>query len=292
MTGPATWIAGLAAAGLVAVAAGAVWPLYRRMTGAHLARKALDAHCAALEPYVRTLYPPGAGPFPAVLLFHGCGGVRQVTQDYADAAVKAGVAAVIVDSLTMRGIGYEQALRQVCTGRALWGRERAADVIAALELVRADPRLNPDSFALAGWSHGGWTVLDAMTLARQGRPPDGVDSLPDAPFSGVVGVFLIYPFVSRPALAQHQDWSPEIPIEAVLVDKDSMARDQDAAAALTRMRERGAAIAWSTLDGVTHGFDEPDHHPESKLRYDDAAAAATRARFVDFLSRRLAPKPV
>jgi dienelactone hydrolase len=279
--------------GALIVFAGAVaFRLWRRFKGRHLRRGAFEAHRELIEPHLKTRYPPGSGPFPAVLLFHGCGGVRRIMHAYADAAAKAGVAAIIVDSHTPRGIDYEAALAQVCTGRRLWARERAADLHAALAVARDDPRIDETRLALAGWSHGGWTILDAFALQASDEAPDGLDEPPARAFEGVKAVFLVYPYVSGPALARRRDFTPPAPIEAVLVEDDAMASDADASEVLSRLKKQGAAVSWSSLGGVTHGFDEPDHHPESKLLYDAEATARTRADFIDMLQRRLHPRPV
>ena len=266
--------------------------LWRRLTGQHLRRGAFERRRAMIEPHLQTRYPPGEGPFPVVVLFHGCGGVRQIMDDYARAATKAGVAAVVVDSHTPRGIEYEAALAQVCTGRILWGRERAGDVHAALAVVRDDPRLDANRIVLAGWSHGGWTLMDAFALQTNGQSPDGLDEVPQPAFSGVEGVFLVYPYVSGPSLARRRKVVPPAPVEAFLVADDGMASEHEAADVFAKMKEAGASVTWSTLGGVTHGFDEPDHHATSKLSYDEAATLQTRGAFVDFLNRRLNPKPV
>ena len=288
----ALWIAATLAAMLTALGVAVIASLWRRLSGRHMRRGAFDRHRAMIEPHLRILYPPGEGPFPAVLLFHGCGGVRRIMRDYAEAAVKSGVAAVIVDSLTPRGIDYEAALAQVCTGRILWARERAADLHAALSILRADPQQDSERIVLAGWSHGGWTLMDAFALNAAGQAPDGLDEAPDAAFDGVAGVFLVYPYLSGPALSRRRTFLPPAPIEAVLVEQDAMASDADAAEVFARLKETGAAITWSTLGGVTHGFDEPDHHTQSKLRYDAMATDRVRSEFVGFLRRSLDPKPV
>ncbi len=70
-----------------------------------------------------------------------------------------------------------------------------------------------------------------------------------------------------------------------------MASEHEAAEVFAKMKAAGASVTWSTLGGVTHGFDEPDHHPTSKLRYDEDATLQTRGAFVDFLKRRVDPKP-
>ena len=49
-----------------------------------------------LKPTLAVRRPVGAGPFPVVLIFPGCGGVREHLHRYADAAVDAGWMAVTV----------------------------------------------------------------------------------------------------------------------------------------------------------------------------------------------------
>lgn len=287
----ALWIgAGLIAA-LIAFLAYVAAALWRRFTGRHLRRIANAERRALIEPYVTTLYPPGNGPHPCVLILHGCGGVRRISHAYAEAAVKTGCAAMIVDSLTPRGIDYEAALAQVCTGRLLWGRERAGDLYAALDIARDDPKIDARRMALAGWSHGGWTILDALALDHEGRAPDGMKTAPAAPFEGVRGIVLIYPYVSGPALARRKPIAPPGPIEAIFVQDDSMASETDAIAVLEQAKKAGASVRWTIYGGVTHGFDEPDHHPDSPLRYDSEATAMAKNQFTEFLKRRLSPKP-
>lgn len=287
----AIWIGAGLGATLIAFVAFVAVRLWRRFTGAHMRRIANAERRALIEPYVTMLYPPGAGPHPCVLILHGCGGVRRISHAYAEAAVKAGCAAMIVDSLTPRGLDYEAALAQVCTGRVLWGRERAGDLYAALDIARDDPRIDAGRLALAGWSHGGWTILDALALDRAGRPPDGMTTAPARPFEGVRGIFLVYPYISGPALARRKPIDPPGPVEAIFVEDDSMASETDAIAVLEKARQDGAAVRWTTYGGVTHGFDEPDHHPDSPLRYDSEATAMARNQFTEFIKRRLNPKP-
>lgn len=274
---------------LVSTLLGAGFSLYiwRRMSGRHMPRATFADHRARLAPWVDVRCPPGDGPFPTVLLLHGCGGVRSNMSEYAEAAVAAGRAAIIVDSLGPRGISYEQALAQVCTGRRLWGRERAADLYAALEIARADPRIDPDALALAGWSHGGWTILDALVLAGQGWPPDGVDDPPGEPLKGVRAALLVYPYCGFPALSARRTGLTDIPLDVVLVERDAIASERAAAAALNRIRAAGGVVSWSVLDGVSHGFDERDHPETSPLRYDLEAAERMRLHFVDFLNKYL-----
>ena len=102
-------------------------------TEAGISQRPVEAQADFLAPHVEIRLADGAeGPVPAALMFHGCGGVRQVQADYADALNEAGFAAIIVDSNGARGIGRIGAMTQVCGGFRLWGQERAADVFAAV----------------------------------------------------------------------------------------------------------------------------------------------------------------
>jgi hypothetical protein len=100
----------------------------------------LSERWARLSPHIKVLRPDGNGPWPTLLMFHGCGGPRPYLDGYMRAAAEAGVMAVSVDSFTHRGIGRTRAIAAVCTGVELQGWKRAGDVLAA------------------AWGRGPWTA--------------------------------------------------------------------------------------------------------------------------------------
>ena len=124
----------------------------------------LDQRIAALAPSSDLLLPEGAGPHPVVIQFHGCGGKKNHQPRWAEVARKAGWAAVVSDSYAHRRINRFEAYATVCTGLQLWGRERAGDLYAMVEWVRRQSWADPSRIVVAGWSHGAWTVLDALAL--------------------------------------------------------------------------------------------------------------------------------
>jgi dienelactone hydrolase len=63
----------------------------------------------ALIDFAEILLPAGKGPFPVVVQMHGCGGVQPMQRRYAEAALEAGVAVVILDSLKPRYLGRREA---------------------------------------------------------------------------------------------------------------------------------------------------------------------------------------
>ncbi|KAK0350373.1 hypothetical protein LTR94_029295 [Friedmanniomyces endolithicus] len=111
----------------------------------------LKSRWARLEPHVSVVGPDDDLPRPAVLLFHGCGGLRSHLPRYAEAAKARGWRAFIVDSYGPRGWGRAFTLTAVCTGLALRGYERAGDVLAAIQGISQRPDVDETKLTLAGW---------------------------------------------------------------------------------------------------------------------------------------------
>ena len=271
----------LAAAGFAAI------HLYRRGVIRPVPRSALAALQDGLRDHTEIHVPDGDGPFPAVLLLHGCGGVRPNMAVYGRLAAEMGVIAYVPDSLAPRGIAYEEALESVCTGARLRAHERTGDLHAVLALMRADPRVDAQRIVLAGWSHGSWTALEALALDRAGKRPASLDADPPDGLDGVQAVFAMYPYNSFPARSRRLPWREDIPVEAVLVPGDTICNDADSVEVFKRQIAWGNDVRWRYVRDATHAFDEPDHHPTSTLIYDAERAAVAHRLFRDFLARRL-----
>lgn len=101
--------------------------------------------------------PRAEGPHPAVVFMHGSGPERRaVSFHFADRFAQAGVASLIYDK---RG-----------TGESVGGNPRdpypelAADAMAAVDLLRHHPSIDPDRIGLWGASEGGWTAPLAASM--------------------------------------------------------------------------------------------------------------------------------
>jgi dienelactone hydrolase len=127
----------------------------------------LNQRWAKLEPHTTVVGPDDDRPRPAVLLFHGCGGLRDHLPKYAAAARAAGWRAFTVDSYASRGFSRAYALATVCTGMTLRGDKRAGDILATIHGISARPDVDASRIALAGWSHGGWGIMEAMSADRR-----------------------------------------------------------------------------------------------------------------------------
>ncbi len=102
------------------------------------------------------LTPSAPGPFPAVVVMHGCDGINANTRRWAERLVGWGYAALIVDSFRSRG------LSNVCNrGAILPPSVRAGDAIAARNYLRSLPNIAKGRIGLIGFSHGGWAALAA-----------------------------------------------------------------------------------------------------------------------------------
>jgi dienelactone hydrolase len=228
----------------------------------------LAACFTRLEPWLTILKPPGEGPFPVSVQLHGCGGIQPMQFAYAEAARDAGVAVVVVDSLGPRGIGRIEAQLTVCSGLRLRGAERAADFVAVLEWLATQPWADPDRVAGAGWSHGGWSIMEALV-----EPPAGSET----PVSRLKGVILFYPYAGPPARTHRLGWGAHRPkVYACLAGRDAVVGVRAPDRALRRLAADGLEVRRLTLPDATHCFDDENaSDPRTRYRPDLTARART-----------------
>jgi dienelactone hydrolase len=114
--------------------------------------------------------PPGDGPFLAVLVMHGCGGINDSHRSWAGRQVGWGYAAVIVDGFGPRNI------RRICENVDLFPTPvRALDSHNAAIYLRTLPNIQADRIGIVGFSNGGgatlWAAIDErIPVGRGGRP--------------------------------------------------------------------------------------------------------------------------
>jgi dienelactone hydrolase len=120
---------------------------------------------------VKLYRPEGAGPFPFVVLLHGCGGLHREAmwtkwvEPWTTLFREHGLGAAVVDSFTPRGVD------EVCTRDvALWALRRADDAYSAAAWLAEQPYVDGARIAVMGMSNGGRTVLAAMRAPRSTAP--------------------------------------------------------------------------------------------------------------------------
>jgi dienelactone hydrolase len=116
-------------------------------------------------------FPAEVGPFPAVILAHGCRGVGNAETGWAPVLRGFGYATFVLDGFHGRN------LTEVCTNaRTLTGTQRIPDAYGGLRILVTYPKIDAGRVALMGFSHGGILTLGASTVwagatfAPSGKP--------------------------------------------------------------------------------------------------------------------------
>ena len=218
----------------------------------------LEQRYKLLEPDITIYGPQDDEVRPAVVLFHGCGGMRPHVHLYAEAVGALGIRAYVVDSFKPRGWDRNFAVTLICSGAVLQGYERSGDVLATLWGLKQSGRVDMSQVILAGFSHGGWSIMDLMTepLTKSGeakiKDPD--PSLADS----VAGVFLVYPYINFPARSNRHKWVRAPKTFAVLADRDHLTPIKHSGKIFRNIQAGGAAVETLELD-ASHAFDEQDN---------------------------------
>jgi dienelactone hydrolase len=232
----------------------------------------IDEHLARVEPHLPLHRPEGPGPHPVVIQLHGCGGRQPFHDLYGETAKAAGVASLVVDSFAPRGIPRHVAQMTICTGLRLRGAERSADLFAALLWLERQAWVDQGRIAAAGWSHGAWTVMDALAGSY---PSAGlIDGGPER-LGRLKTAFLVYPYAGPPSRTARHGWGEHRPkVAAVLGTRDAVSGEGLPRRALDRLSRDGLKVEVLTLDGATHAFDDPDAvDPRSRYHADHSARA-------------------
>jgi dienelactone hydrolase len=255
------------------------------------ARETVQQRIDNLLPGADLLVPEGEGPFPVVIQLHGCGGKKSFQTGWAEVARDAGWAVIVVDSYKHRGISTLQAYATVCTGLHLWGRERAGDLFAMMQWARAQSWADPDNIAVAGWSHGGWTALDAMSLkpGAEAASATRLNGLAEEPLAGLSGAFLVYPYVGPGSIARSRGVRIDVPVRALVGSSDVIVGNQSVARTLEKMPTPKTPVDITMLQGATHAFDEKEAK-DLRVRYDPELTAQAHGMYGDWL-RALAERP-
>lgn len=246
----------------------------------------IAARWARLSPHVEVFGPEDDRPRPAVILFHGCGGLREHIRAYAKTAAEAGFRAFAVDSYAPRGWNRTFGVAFVCTGLRFWGRERAGDVLAAVWGVAKRPDVDASKLSLAGWSHGSWSIMDLMTMTLDKPGHAGlIDPAPE-PLDGVKSVFLVYPYGGPGALSRERPWVRKVCATGVIAERDHITSAADAKRLYEAAHASGCEVELWSVDG-THAFDEENTGLAGIMRHDPALTEEAHRRFAAFLRHTL-----
>lgn len=191
---------------------------------------------------------PKKTPMPAVIIAPSSSGIEDEREIYyAKELVKAGIAAVVIDSFTPRGLTesvYDQSLLES------WDVEN--DAIAALQELAADKRFNPDRIAIMGVSKGGSAAMNtALTVRRKWM---GVD---DVSFAAHIAISPDCTWINRSAS------TTGMPILFMLAEHDAQTPVQPCLDQAARMKATGnRRIETKVYEDANHAWEELGPSPE------------------------------
>ncbi len=174
--------------------------------------------------------PDGEGPFPVVVISHGCQGMQEQSDvRWAKRFNEWGYAALMVESFRPRGY-LESCNLNVTQG------ERARDAFAVKKWLATQSFAKPERIALFGISHGGFGALTAVNSANFPH---------DTPFQAVVA---LYPWCTDSINVLGS------PLHIMIGDADEVTPKQRCEEMKIRHPE-GKEYNLSVMPGATHFFD-------------------------------------
>ena len=177
---------------------------------------------ALLEPDITVYGPQDEVVRPAVVLFHGCGGMRPHVHLYAQAVALTSVRAYVIDSFKPRGWDRNFAVSLICSGAVLQGYERAGDVLSVLYGLQQSSRVDMDKVILCGFSHGGWSIMDLMTSPVDKAGDVKIADPDPALVDRLRGLYLVYPYINFPARSNTAKWLHKPETFVVLAKNDQL----------------------------------------------------------------------
>jgi dienelactone hydrolase len=223
------------------------------------------------------LRPDGAGPFPAVVVMHDCSGLGPRSSGapgrWSQDLVQQGYVVLIPDSFTPRG--YPDGVCRIpgTETRSANGYARAADAYGALAALRALPFVDGSRVGLMGNSHGGWTVLAAMTSEA------GDDAREKPKRHGFSAALALYPSCTAtyggwstvrergtrfgPAVAYLGTYRPLAPVLILTGEKDDWTPAEPCRRLAEASRAAGYPVDIRIYPGAHHAFDN-----DRPVRYD------------------------
>jgi dienelactone hydrolase len=214
---------------------------------------------------------PAHGPYPAVVVLHGCGGVSSHAVEIADRIGSWGYVALAVDSLGPRGLPH------ACNS-GLQGQPFEA--YAALRHLSELEDVDPARIAVLGNSLGGFAVLAAVDrdLVAQYFTERFRAAVAYYPGCGIGPATLTAPTLIL--IGEADDWTPA----------------EHCREMVAHARPDSAPIELIVYPGVHHAFDVAALQPGRRsfghrLEYNEPAAKDAEAKTRAFLAAHLGGKP-
>lgn len=200
--------------------------------------------------------PAGEGPYPAVVMMHGCAGVfsnsnpgkgiNSLYREWGNRLVKAGYVALLVDSFTPRNAPQNQCN----TARPVVSevKARPSDAYASLKYLASLSYVSAGKIGLLGWSQGGSSVMATMDITKYKEASN---------FKAAVAFYAGCGMRNAFGGLKNSTWQPYAPMVFLHGSADTVVR-----ANLCRIRIRAAKAFGATEVSLTifanahHKFDQ------------------------------------
>lgn len=207
--------------------------------------------------------PDGAGPFPAVVLLHHCGGVTPTTsQEWPRFFAKNGYVALTVDTFGSRNAGR-------CPEAMRLSGAMVPDAYGALDYLATLPEVDSNRIAVMGFSLGAFAIPAFTGSGTTLTSPGGKR------FKSGIAVYGSCSFKDKTA----------VPVLQVIGSKDYNSK--------ACPKESDPSVTTEIISGATHAFDQSDLSvlqmvPGGHMAiYSASATQRARELILDFLNRNM-----
>jgi dienelactone hydrolase len=228
--------------------------------------------------------PDGDGPFPAVIMLHGCGGLGAAfkadpaNNKWMSQLVGWGYVVLAADSFTSRGV------REACTPASYYSLKggiltRELDAFGALRFLSKFAYVDRTRVAMLGFSMGGWTTLAAASV----RSFDLFDNPDKLAFKAAVAFYPVCSVI---------DGIMQIPTLILTGESDDWTLASECERMMKRRAGAGAPVELVIYPGAHHAFDAPALQPGlvifgHRLEYNAEADGKSREATRAFLAQQL-----
>ena len=233
--------------------------------------------------------PEGDGPYPAVVLVHSCGGMKQQLGFWRKEAIKRGYVVFIIDAFTSRGSSNCRPAAPIPMTRGV------KDVLDAAAHLKTFPFVDKTKIATMGFSWGAMVGMLAGSMGYASDVAPGLDRL--AATVALYPACHIGPFGSFPG-NEFLRADLATPTLLLLGENDTETPASECLSRIPVHKERGNPLEVHVFKDATHCWDCSDQHNQRwsppwaggrqvVYRYDSSVTEQSVHRAFDFLGRQM-----